>query len=238
MKKKLVLTATVIAGIAGVAITWPQPVVRLLRIVFPNVIWEMRTHEPLIALTFDDGPDPAYTPQVLDVLQRYEVTATFFLVGERVRRFPEIFRQIQANGHGVGNHSDSWRRTIQLSDDEFERDLLRAEQAIGKQAIGMCTSPKLFRPAGGMIRTSQQRVLQKHSYSLVLGGAFAFDPYRPPTQFIEWAITRGLKSGAIVVLHDSGGDRSNTVRALPAIIRNAKAAGLRFANLAACIHPT
>jgi peptidoglycan/xylan/chitin deacetylase (PgdA/CDA1 family) len=67
---------------------------------------------------------------------------------------------------------------------------------------------------------------------VVLGSAYAFDPYRPPKKYIEWAITRGFKHGAIIVLHDAGGDRSNTVEALPSIIENAQAAGYRFINLA------
>ena len=88
-----------------------------------------------------------------------------------------------------------------------------------------------------MIRTGQIRLLWKHDYSAVLGSAYAFDPYQPPKRYIEWAITRGLKRGAIIVLHDSGGDRSNTVEALPTIIENAQKAGLRFVKLSEYIQP-
>jgi peptidoglycan/xylan/chitin deacetylase (PgdA/CDA1 family) len=186
----------------------------------------MSTSERVVAITFDDGPDPMFTPKVLEVLRRYKVTATFFLVGERARRFPDLLGQIREEGHYVGNHSDSWRRTIQLSADEFERDLLRAEQS-----LGLLNSPKLFRAAGGMIRADQMRILRKHQYSVVLGSAYAFDPYRPPKKYIEWAIGRGLKHGAIIVLHDSGGDRTHSMEALPTIIENAQAIGYRFVRL-------
>jgi peptidoglycan/xylan/chitin deacetylase (PgdA/CDA1 family) len=209
-----------------VLVAWPQVVVRVLRVLFPNLIWTLRTQEQVIAITFDDGPDPTFTPKVLGILRRYGITATFFLVGERVRRFPELLRQIHDEGHGVGNHTDSWRRTIQLGNEEFELDLLRAEQS-----IGLFSSPKLFRPAGGMVRADQIQVLRRHQYSVVLGSAYAFDPYRPPKKYIEWAITRGLNHGAIVVLHDSGGNRSNSVEALPTIIENAQTKGFRFVNL-------
>ena len=184
------------------------------------MIWSLRTQARAIAITFDDGPDPTFTPEVLAILRKYGITATFFLVGERVRRYPELLRRIRDQGHDVGNHSDSWRRTIQLGNGEFERDLLRAEQS-----LELGDAAKLFRPAGGLIRSEQIRLLRGHRYSVVLGSAYAFDPYRPPTKSIEWAITRGLKEGAIVVLHDSGGNRWNTVKALPAIIENAHAAG-------------
>ena len=227
----IALTATGVVSAVGLLICWPQVITLVLRVLFRNVIWDIRSTDRVLAITFDDGPDPTFTPQILETLRRYNIKATFFLVGERVRRFPELFEQIRDEGHCVGNHSDSWHRTIQLNNDEFERDLLRAEQSIGS-----CDPPKLFRPAGGLIRTAQIRLLWKHKYSVVLGSAYAFDPYRPPKKYIEWAISRGLKRGAIIVLHDSGGDRSNTVDALPVIIENAHKAGLRFEKLSACIH--
>jgi peptidoglycan/xylan/chitin deacetylase (PgdA/CDA1 family) len=226
MRKKIVATAAAVVSLAGVLIAWPEAAVRVLRVLFPNLIWTIRTQERVIAITFDDGPNPTFTPKVLEILRRYGITATFFLVGEKVRRFPELLRQIQDEGHGVGNHTDSWLRTIQLGNKEFEHDLLRAEQSIGSY-----NSPKLFRPAGGMVRADQIQVLRKHQYSVVLGSAYAFDPYRPPKGFIEWAITRGIRKGAIIVLHDSGGDRLNSVEALPTIIENAQAKGLRFVRL-------
>jgi peptidoglycan/xylan/chitin deacetylase (PgdA/CDA1 family) len=232
MSKKIVLTATAVASVVGLVICRPQAIVRVLRILFPNLVWDIRTSERVVAITFDDGPDPAFTPKVLEILSRYNIKATFFMVGERVRRFPELAEQIRDEGHCVGNHSDSWRRTVQLDNDEFERDLLGAEHSIGS-----CTPPRLFRPAGGLIRTEQIRLLWKHKYSVVLGSAYAFDPYQPPTKYIVWAITRGLKRGAIIVLHDSGGNRSNTVEALPAIIENAEKAGFRFVRLSEYIQP-
>jgi peptidoglycan/xylan/chitin deacetylase (PgdA/CDA1 family) len=231
MRNKLALAAVSVVSVIGLITCWPQAFVRVLRALFPNLIWEMRTSQPVIAISFDDGPDPAFTPKVLEIMRIHGITATFFLVGERVRRFPELLRKIHEEGHDVGNHSDSWRRTVQLSDEEFERDLLRAEQSLGMESGGPGGRAKLFRPAGGFIRSGQIRLLRKHGYCVVLGSAFAFDPYRPPRRFIAWAITRGLKRGAVIVLHDSGGDRRKTVEALPAIIERAHAAGYRFVNL-------
>ncbi len=226
MGRKIVLAAAAAVSAAGVASCWPQAVVCLLRMAFPGLIWELSTTERAVAISFDDGPDPVYTPQVLEILREHGVKATFFLVGERVRRSPELRQRIGEEGHEVGNHSDSWRRSVQLSATEFERDLLRAEQS-----LGLGSGRKLFRPAGGWIRGSQLGVLRKHGYRAVLGSAFAFDPYRPPRKYIEWAIGRGLKRGAIIVMHDSGGDRSKTVGALPAILQRAHAEGYRFVKL-------
>jgi peptidoglycan-N-acetylglucosamine deacetylase len=155
--RKIALTATAVVSVVGLVVYWPQAVVRVLRVIFPNVIWDIRTHGHVVALTFDDGPDPKFTPRVLEILRRYGITATFFLVGERVRKFPELLQQIQDGGHGVGNHTDSWRRTIQLDSGEFERDLFRAEQSLGS-----CNPTKLFRPAGGIVRSDQLQVLRKY----------------------------------------------------------------------------
>ena len=159
----IALTATGVVSAVGLLICWPQVITLVLRVLFRNVIWEIRSSDRVLAITFDDGPDPAFTPQILETLRRYNIKATFFLVGERVRRFPELFEQMRDEGHCVGNHSDSWHRTIQLNNDEFESDLLRAEHSIGS-----CAPPKLFRPAGGLIRTAQIRLLWKLSIQLSL----------------------------------------------------------------------
>jgi peptidoglycan/xylan/chitin deacetylase (PgdA/CDA1 family) len=231
MRKKILLTAAAVVSAAGLVSCRPQSVVRLLRMAFPNLIWKMRTAERVLAISFDDGPDPVFTPKVLEILREHRIKATFFLVGERVRRFPELLQRICDEGHEIGNHSDSWHRTIQLSADEFERDLLRAEQSLGLGSGSLGSRPKLFRPAGGFIRSSQLRLLRKHGYCAVLGSAYAFDPYRPPSKYIEWAIARAFEPGSIIVLHDSGGNRRKTVGALPAIMDRAHAAGYRFVKL-------
>jgi hypothetical protein len=129
MRKKLTLAGTAVVSVVGLLICWPRVIVRVLRVLFPNVIWELHTSEQVVAITFDDGPDPNFTPKVLEVMRKYNIQATFFLVGERARRFPQLVEQIRKEGHFVANHSDSWRRTIQLDGNEFERDLLRAEHS-------------------------------------------------------------------------------------------------------------
>jgi peptidoglycan/xylan/chitin deacetylase (PgdA/CDA1 family) len=238
MRELLALTAgllvivAIVAAAAALVIWWPRIVVRALRSLFRGIVWDLPTTKPVVALTFDDGPDPVFTPQVLDILHQHDIKATFFLVGERARRYASLASRIRDEGHGIGNHSGSWRRTTSLSNDEFERDLLWAQHS-----IAVSEPPKLFRPAGGPLKPGQARVLRKLGYVAVLGSAYAFDPHRPPKRYIEWAIARALRPGAIIVLHDSGGDRSNTVAALPGIIDNAKKQGFRFVKLSEHIQP-
>jgi peptidoglycan-N-acetylglucosamine deacetylase len=209
------------------AVFLPHRLIRLLAKALPGIVWHGRGDAPLVALTLDDGPDPVYTPQILNILSRERIPATFFLVGERVRRYPEVVSQICAQGHEIGNHSDSWARTLSLSLDVFDADLKKAERTLS----GLPGSARFFRPAGVWIRPSQLRLLRKFGYACVLGSAYAHDPARPPAGYIARTIVRALRPGAIIVVHDSGGDRSATVEALPAILKGAQAKGLSFVRL-------
>ena len=112
----------------------------------------MRTNLPLVALSFDDGPHPVYTPQVLEILQRHGARATFFLIGDRALRHPEIVAQIKSSGNEAGNHYFYTRMGAMLvhSDEEFLRNLQRVEQG-----IGLADGPKVFRaPEASRVRAS------------------------------------------------------------------------------------
>lgn len=205
----------------------PAGVVGLLARATPRIVWRVETWAPLVALTFDDGPDPVYTPQVLDILARHDARATFFLIGANARRHPEVVARIRGLGHEVGNHTDGRGTTALLSMRRFSDSLLKAEATLGL----MDAQPKLFRPGGGWIRPAQLDLAVRRGYTCVLGSAQAYDPRRPPAAYIRWVIGRNLRPGAIVVLHDAGGDRSNTVAALPGILEAGRAKGLRFVTV-------
>ena len=217
----------VLLGLLAVLAVQPEPALELVSRVASAIVWKVETTQPLAALTFDDGPDPVYTPQVLDMLKHYDAKATFFLVGRRARARPDLLARIRAEGHEVGNHTETHGRTLWQRESRFEEELLEGEKTLGLARA----RPKLFRPPGIWLRPSQQAAAARHGYLTVLGSAYAYDPYRPPTDYIEWVIAKNLRSGAIVVLHDAGGDRSRTVSALPAILRAAKEKGLRMVTL-------
>ena len=115
--RRRVLYVVLLLLIASFSVLAFQPagIVGILARATPRIVWRVDTWAPLVALSFDDGPDPAYTPQVLDILARYEAHATFFLIGENARRHPELARRIRDMGHEVGNHTDSRRRTVLMS---------------------------------------------------------------------------------------------------------------------------
>jgi peptidoglycan-N-acetylglucosamine deacetylase len=224
---KLISASGLCAGVIAIILTWPHIAIETLSALSGSIVWRANITEPIIAISFDDGPDPVYTPQVLRILSDKDVKATFFLVGERAHSYPHLVAAIRANGHEIANHSDTWHRTLTLPLDQFEQDLLRAETTLGLTG----EKKKFFRPAGVWARPNQIRVAKQRGYTVVLGSAYAFDPLKPPSGFIAWEIARALRPGAIIVLHDSGGDRTNTVKALPRIIEVAKARRLEFVTM-------
>jgi peptidoglycan/xylan/chitin deacetylase (PgdA/CDA1 family) len=221
------LSALAVLGLLAALAVQPPFAVDVVSRVASAIVWQVETTKPVAALTFDDGPDPAFTPRVLDALGRHDAKATFFLVGRRARRQPELLARIRAEGHEVANHTETHGRTVLQPESRFEKELLEGERTLGLSAA----RPKLFRPPGIWLRPSQQALAARHGYLTVLGSSYAFDPYQPPARYIEWVVARNLRPGVIVVLHDAGGDRTHTVAALPAILRAAKEKDLELVTL-------
>ena len=223
--------ALAVLALIGVLVVQPPFAMEAIARVASGIVWQVETSEPVIALTFDDGPDPAQTAPLLDLLRRHRVQATFFLVGHRARARPELVARMRAEGHEIANHTETHGRTLLQPLSRFEQELLEGEKTLGLSAA----RPKLFRPPGIWLRPSQQAAAARHGYLTVLGSAYAYDPYRPPTRYIEWVIAKNLRPGAIVVLHDAGGDRSHTLNAVPAILHAAREKGLRWVTVSALL---
>jgi peptidoglycan-N-acetylglucosamine deacetylase len=207
---------------------WIQPlaVLNILERLTPNVIYRARVDSPLVALSFDDGPHPTFTPQVLDILQRHGAKATFFLIGERVLRQPELVARIKAAGHEVGNHYYKDGSTFVHSDAEFLGYLEQTERAIGPME-----EPKLFRAPGGVAWPKQLRVARAQGYAHVLGSAYPNDPMHPPAWYITWLVKKNLPPGTIVILHDGISDATRSIQALPQILQAGRQGGFRFVSI-------
>ena len=201
----------------------PFAILGVFERVTPNVIYRVRTNRPLVGLSFDDGPHPIFTPEVLDILQRHNAEATFFLIGDRALRHSEVVSRIKAGGHEVGNHYFMDVSVLGHSDATFLDYLKQTEKAVGIE-----TRPKLFRPPGGMAWPSQLRVARTEGYVCVLGSAYANDPIHPPVWYIKWWIERNLVPGAIIILHDGISDPRRGIMALPHILGAGCQKGLRF----------
>lgn len=209
-------------------IYWTEPFAAfsVLERVTPQVVYRIKTSSPLVGLSFDDGPHSTFTPQVLEILEQHQAKATFFLIGERALRRPDLVARIKAEGHEVGNHYFMDGATLGHSDADFLGYLDRTEQA-----IGLAEPPKLFRPPGGVAWPGQLKLARDRGYTCVLGSAYPHDPAHPPTRYIQWLTAKNLAPGAIVILHDGISDATRTVAALPGILAAGKQKGLAFVSI-------
>jgi peptidoglycan-N-acetylglucosamine deacetylase len=186
------------------------------------------THLPEIALTFDDGPNPYYTPQVLAILQKYGVKATFFDVGYLVADYPSIVRQEYNGGNIVANHSWSHPVLTYLSTHAILSQLTSTTKAI-KAAIGV--RPTFFRPPYGATNNIVLTQARNLGYTTVLWDGSAGDWKLPGVGVITSKLLSYVRDGAILLLHDGGGNRAQTVAALPTIITTLENRGYKFVTI-------
>jgi peptidoglycan/xylan/chitin deacetylase (PgdA/CDA1 family) len=196
----------------------------------PGIVFRVDTQAPLVALSFDDGPAPDHTPEVLQILERYDAHATFFLIGDRAQRFPDLVARLRQEGHEIGNHDLTLRSRARASDADFVSTLKRTEEILGLQG-----PLKLYRPPGGLIRPSQIREAHRLGYTVALGSAYPYDPSHPSSAYIEWLVTKNLAPGVIVILHDGIADPSRMIAALPGILQAGEARGFRFVTIGALL---
>lgn len=204
------------------------------------VIQQTGDHDGLVALTFDDGPDPVWTPKILDVLKRENVSASFYIVGQNGQAHPNLVKRIVNEGHDIGNHSFTHPNMGELPE-SLNTIELNATQRLIQSLTGRSTN--LMRPpflGDTQPKTKDEAaviVLAKHLGYLIIG--LHVDPHdwaRPGKDEIVRRTVEGITNksldpderGQIVLLHDAGGDRQQTVDALPQIIQRLKAKGYRF----------
>jgi len=186
-----------------------------------------------LALTFDDGPNPAVTPRLLDVLDRHNVKATFFLIGRWVREEPSLAKEIAARGHAIGNHTDTHPRLTFCSPARTKAELDRCDDAI-EAAVGR--KPTWMRPPFGFRNPVLHGIVQRRgSAGVVMWSRWAWDwKPQPAAKVIERLAA--VKGGDILLLHDGdhrflNGDREHTVAAVGRWLPRWKDAGIRFVTL-------
>lgn len=187
-----------------------------------------------IALTIDDGPDPLVTPQVLDILDRYAVRATFFCIGENAARYPDLCREIARRGHAVENHSQRHRHHFSLLGPAgFLRELQAAQDTL-TTITGQ--RPLFFRAPAGLRNPFLDPVLARLDLRLASWSVRAYDTRVGDGESVKKVLLNGLQAGAILLLHDGNAARTPDgvpviVEVLPTILAAAKAARLRFVTL-------
>jgi peptidoglycan/xylan/chitin deacetylase (PgdA/CDA1 family) len=180
-----------------------------------------------VALTFDDGPDAATTGAILDVLERRQVRATFFVVGQRVDAQPRLVARAAREGHTVANHTYGHERLTALGDAAIVRTVDRTDGAIRRAGA---TPLRLVRPPYGAWDTRVRRVLSDAGYTPILW-TLDSDDWRASASRIRSNVRAGLRDGAVILLHDGVRNSTETLSALPGIIDDATSRGLCFATL-------
>jgi peptidoglycan-N-acetylglucosamine deacetylase len=182
----------------------------------------------VVYLTFDDGPDPVYTPRVLELLARYRARATFFVLGRSVAAHPELVRQEFAAGHGVGNHTWSHRRLTTLAGGRLEAEVGATSAAI-QRATG--APVRCLRPPYAAVDAASAGRVRALGLRLVLWDVETKDWRTPGAGVIAGRVLGRVRSGDVVLLHDGGGNRDQTVAALDRVLASLSARGFRFSAL-------
>jgi peptidoglycan-N-acetylglucosamine deacetylase len=189
---------------------------------FPTLYHQGAGGEHQVALTFDDGPDPQWTPKILDILKAANVKAAFFVVGANAERYPGLVRRIVDEGHEIGNHT-YYHPNLALCWPEHVRLELNATQLLIETITGRATT--LFRPPYAADTQPSQlselmplQIAQDLDYLVVLENIDPQDWAKPGTDVIVQRVKQQRRDGSIILLHDAGGDRSQTVQALPRIL--------------------
>lgn len=180
---------------------------RFIKTIFPNYIWEIPNNENKVYLTFDDGPTPEITEWTLAQLKSYNAKATFFCIGDNVRKFPEIFQKVLEDGHSIGNHTfnhlNGWNTAVE--DYVKNVELCNQEIAEGRlQTADRILQTDLFRPPYGKIKPSQSKILRKLGYKIIMWDviSYDFDHSISPEKCLE-NVLKNVQSGSIIVFHDS-----------------------------------
>ena len=220
------------ALLAGVGL-WPRS-----RGLGPNLSRLPAAAGNTFALTLDDGPDPATTPAVLDLLDAHGVRASFFCIAERARAHPALLREIVARGHSVQNHSFVHRHHFSLLGPRALAREIGAAQELLADLSGTC--PHCFRAPAGLRNPFLDPVLHRLNLNLVSWTRRGFDTREPDPQRVLARLTRGLAAGDILLLHDGNARRGADGRpvlldVLPPLLARCRAAGLRALTLAEAV---
>ena len=193
---------------------------QLIRYLYPSAIWRMDKDERAVYLTFDDGPIPRVTPWVLDVLDRYGIKATFFMVGDNIRKHPDEFRMVVERGHRIGNHTFNHIRGLSYDINSYLENT--------EKACRMMMGTNLFRPPHGYMSPKQYAELKKR-YKIIMWDLVTRDYNRKFNgEQILQKVKKYVRNGSIITFHDSLKSEENIRYALPKAIEWLMEQGYEF----------
>lgn len=193
----------------------------------------VNTEQMRIALTFDDGPHPRLTPKILEILDRYGIRATFFMIGKNVRDYPETARMVAAAGHEIGNHTDSHIRLYGLGKSNVEREL---EGCAFRLQAECNTLPNLFRPPEGAVDSAVLSAAAEKGYRVILWSIDTRDWESKNEGAIVRRVLSSVKPGDIILMHDFIGHNSKTPEALERLLPKLLARGYEIGSVGALLN--
>ncbi len=202
---------------------FPARIPSWIKWIYPSFVWQMPGVEKALYLTFDDGPHPTITPIVLDLLSKYNAKATFFCIGDRAKRYPEILERIRLEGHAIGNHTQHHVNGWATLDRDYIDQVNQAAEFIPS---------KLFRPPYGRIKRSQAGLLQKEGYKLVMWTILSADyDHKLSKEECLNRVVRRIESGDIYLFHDSEKGEERMLSVLPSLLKVATDKGFLFKKI-------
>ncbi|MGJ7034648.1 polysaccharide deacetylase family protein [Anoxybacillus eryuanensis] len=204
-----------------------------------DIVWNVPTDEKMVAITFDDGPDMLYTPDILTILKQYDAKATFFVVGFRAEKYPDIIKRQMNEGHEIANHSYKHLDFRGKSKQTIEEEIKKSEDVI-YQITGK--RPTLFRPPLGYYNKRIIDIAKQRGYTVVMWSKHqdTYDWQNPGTSRIVRRVISHIQPGQIILFHDHGsGSRKQTVQALKEILAILKEKGYTFVTVSELLkhHP-
>ena len=201
----------------------------LIKKLFSNYVWDIPNNENKVYLTFDDGPTPEITEWTLNQLKEYNAKATFFCIGDNIRKYPEIFHKVTADGHSIGNHTYNHLNGWNTSTHDYIENTKLHETEHCKFSTEHC---QLFRPPYGKIKPSQSKTLRKLGYKIIMWDviSYDFDQTISKEQCLE-NVLKNVQSGSIIVFHDSKKAFQNLEYVLPRTLEFLKEKGFVFEKL-------
>ena len=201
----------------------------IVSIVNPKIISKGEVKkEKVVALTFDDGPDPIYTKEAIKILKRYDVKATFFVVGEMVERYPNIVKEQSRLGHEIENHTYTHPNLEKVDGIETIKEIINAQESIEKITL---RKPVFFRPPKGLFNKETADIVEIYGYKTVLWSVCVEHKASVTPQKMAQRVISKARPGLIILAHDGRLDRSKTIKALPIIIQGYKKLGYKFVTL-------
>ena len=192
---------------------------------YPGVVFRVTTGERAVALTIDDAPHPDVTPGILNELRKHSARATFFVIGANAAAHPELLEAIRADGHEVANHLFTDRMSARLRNEQFVDELTRTDGLIQP-----CDEPKWCRPGSGVLTPRMVRLMQEHGYTPVAGTAYPVDLYTS-VKLTVLHFLRNVRPGAVLVLHDGGPNRVNSIQTVSLLLPRLREMGYRIVTL-------